>query len=250
MNKDVVLMVACAIPGMEERSKPYKYGINSWKYWCDKNDCEFFVLDEPLFDNNDMKINYHRYYCYELLEANNIEYNQILITDADSIIHPSCPNFFNLTNNKYTVTQCDGNFDWICRSLENYAHEFEEFNNFNLWGYFNAGFQIFNKSHKPIINEFLEFYWGNKDKIIWMQQNYGVGTDQPIINHIIHKSNVELKYLPYRYCMADLHLKGLLTEDLKYVDIEGIYQFNAIPNNDNSYWTNFFMEKTYKHLYE
>ena len=87
MNKNIVLMVACVIPGMENRSKPYKYGIDSWKIWCDKNECGFFVLDEPLFDNNDMKVNYHRYYCYELLEANNIKYDQILITDADSIIH-------------------------------------------------------------------------------------------------------------------------------------------------------------------
>ena len=47
-------MVACEIPGQEHRSKPYKYGIESFKYWCEKNDCEFFVLDTPLFDNNDM----------------------------------------------------------------------------------------------------------------------------------------------------------------------------------------------------
>ena len=50
--------------------------------------------------------------------------------------------------------------------------------------------------------------------------------------------------------MADLHLKGLLTEDLKFIDIEGIYQFNAIPNNHDAQWTNYFMEKTYNKLYK
>ncbi len=250
MSKNVVLMVACTIPGMESRSKPYEYGINSWKQWCNKNNCEFFVLDEPLFKDTEMKINYHRYYCFDLLESSGVDYNQILITDADSIIHPNCPNFFNLTENKWTVTQCDGSFDWICRSLENYAYEFSEFNEFSLWEYFNAGFQVFNKKHKHIIKEFLDFYWSNKDKINWMQKNYGVGTDQPLINHIVHKNKVDLKFLPYRYCMADLHRKGILTDDLKFTEIEGIYQFNAIPNNDNAQWTNYFMEKTYNYLYK
>ena len=41
--KNVVFMTAVKVPGMEERSEPYKYGINSFKSWCDKNNCELVV---------------------------------------------------------------------------------------------------------------------------------------------------------------------------------------------------------------
>ena len=44
--KNIVFMVAVKVPGMEGRSEPYKYGINSFKYWCEKNNCELFVLDD------------------------------------------------------------------------------------------------------------------------------------------------------------------------------------------------------------
>ena len=38
------------------RSQPYKYSIASWKKWCDKNDCELFVLDDLLLPNDEMGI--------------------------------------------------------------------------------------------------------------------------------------------------------------------------------------------------
>ena len=39
--------------------------------------------------------------------------------DADTIVHPSCPNFFELTDNKFTGVHCDASYDWVIRSLEN-----------------------------------------------------------------------------------------------------------------------------------
>lgn len=248
MSKNVVLMTAVKVPGLEHRSEPYGYGINSWERWCKQHDCEFYVLDEALFSQEEMRINFHRYYALELLENEGIDYNQVLITDADSIIHPMCPNMFELTNQKYTVTMCDGNYDWICRSMENYAHEFDEFDEFDIWTYFNAGFQIFNKSHKPIIDTFIKFYWDNADKIRRMMKQYGVGTDQPLINHIIHAMDVDIQILPYRFCMADLHLKGLLN-NFEFLKINGIYQFNAIPNNDDAKMTSYYMKGTHERLF-
>ena len=250
MSKNIVFMPAIKIPGLEHRSIPYKYGINSWDHWCKKNNAELIIMDELMCPSEEMKITFQRYYAFDMLEASNIEYDQVLVTDADSIIHPNCPNFFNLTEGKYTVAQCDANYDWVCRSMENYAYEFEEFEEFDIWLYFCGGFQVWNKSHKPFIKSFIQFYLNNKEKILTTQKKYGVGTDQPIINHLAHKSNLELKYLPYQFCMVDLNLKGLLTESLPFTLIEGIYQFNAIPDNHDARWTNYFMEKTYKHLYE
>ena len=50
------------------RSDSYKYSINSWKYWCDKNKCELLVWDELLFPIEYMKITWQRYYVLDILE--------------------------------------------------------------------------------------------------------------------------------------------------------------------------------------
>ena len=55
-----------------------------------------------------------------------------------------------------------------------------------------------------------------------------------------------LEYLPYQYCMADLHRKELLN-NLLYLKIPGIYQFNAIPKEAGT--PSDWMKKTYEELY-
>ena len=96
--KNVVFMTAVKVPDMEYRSAPYEYGIKSFKHWCNKNNCELVVLDELIHPNDIMRINYHRYYAFDILDNSGIDYDQILITDADAVIHPDCPNFFELTD--------------------------------------------------------------------------------------------------------------------------------------------------------
>lgn len=231
MSKNVVFMTAVRVPGKESRSSSYETGRASFQHWCDKNNCELVVLDELLFPNDQMRVNYHRYYCFDLLEDSGIDYDQILLTDADAIIDPDCPNFFEMSEGKYTVTRCDGNFDWICRSKENYENVFGELgDDYPLWNYFNGGFQIVNKKHKELFKGFVDFYWENAERVNWMQDNFGVGTDQALLNYYVRTQDVEMKYLPYKYCMADLPSKNLMGNDLLFTRMKGIYQFNAMPD--------------------
>ena len=250
MTKNVVFMTAVKVPEMEHRSKPYEYGIASWKKWCDKNNCELVVLDELLHPNDVMRINYHRYYSFDILDNSGIDYDQILLTDADCIIHPDTPNFFELTDRKYTVTHADGSYDWVCRSLENYSKHVFGGKTFPLWNYFNAGFQVVNKEHRHLFDKLVKFYFDNRELIQNMQETFHVGTDQPIINFITNLSGVEMKILPYQYCMVDLFLKEILNEELTFTNVmPGIYQFNSIPDNHDAGKTLYWMKKTYEHFY-
>ncbi len=147
-------MTAVKIKGMEYRSHPYKYGISSWKKWCEKNNCELIVLDELLHPHDVMKVNFHRYYAFDILEASNIECDKVLLTDADCIIHTDCPNFFEMTDGKYTVTHTDGCYDWTCRSLENYSHFMFNNQTFPLGKYFNASSDIRHALEINYIDEF------------------------------------------------------------------------------------------------
>ena len=58
------------------------------------------------------------------MDANDIEYNQILSVDADTIVHPDCPNFFEMTEGKMCGVHNEGSYDWIIRSIENYGKYF------------------------------------------------------------------------------------------------------------------------------
>ena len=48
MKKNVVFMLAVKVPQYPWRSEPYKYGIASWKKWCEKNDCLFVPFTAPI----------------------------------------------------------------------------------------------------------------------------------------------------------------------------------------------------------
>jgi hypothetical protein len=233
-----------------DRNKPYQFSIDSWKRWCDETGrAKLVVLDERIYPEDYMNANWHKLFVFQLLEESGISYNQILIADADTIIHPQSPNPFELTDNKFSVVPSYGSFDWVCRSIENYKkHLFPDID-VPLWEYFNSGIIICNKKHKDFYDKIIDFYLDNRDNIVKLQETYGVGTDQPILNFFVQKENVDCKYLPYEWNMQDMNRTELLDEDLTFTKIGWIYHFNGIPNNKEDRLTLHWMKKTYEHFY-
>ena len=162
------------------RSDKYSYCINSWKSWCDKNDCELLMWEDLLLPVEQMKITWQRYYVFDILDANNIDYSQVLLVDADTIIHPECPNFFNETDGKYAAVMNDGDYEWVNKSIAQYGTKFFNKDTFPTWRYVNGGFQIFNESHKDYLKSLLEWYNENS---IELNQVFGKwnSTDQTSI---------------------------------------------------------------------
>ena len=250
MSKNVVFIPWIKDESRATRSLPYKYSIASWRKWCKKNDCDLVIMDEPICPVSEMKITWQRYHVLDILENSNIDYNQVLMVDADTIIHPDTPNFFNMTDNKFTAVHNEGCYDWICRSVENYnKHLFPGEIPFGLDEYINTGFLIFNKSHKKFINNFLDFYDKNSEMINNIQETFHVGTCQSVIQYLLKIENVDLKLLPYEYNMCDLVRKEILDEQLTMTKVGWIYHYNAIPNNHDASLTMHWMKKTYEHLY-
>ena len=250
MSKNVVFIPWIKDDSRATRSLPYKYSIASWKHWCKKNDCDLVIMDEPICPVSEMKITWQRYHVLDILENSGINYNQVLMVDADTIIHPNTPNFFNMTDDKFTAVHNEGCYDWICRSIENYnKHLFPGKIPFGLNEYINTGFLIFNKSHKKFMNKFLDFYHKNSEIINNIQETFHVGTCQSVIQYLLKIENVDLKLLPYEYNMCDLVRKEILDEQLTMTKVGWIYHYNAIPNNHDASLTMHWMKKTYEHLY-
>lgn len=229
--------------------KEYQYSIDSWKYFCDKYNHQLFTMEEPVLDTDYMGVIWQRYYLFDILEHNNIDYDQILIVDADTIIHPDAPDIFELTDHNYTLVHDDGDFDWILRSMENYKeHLFQEEPIFDWFSYYNSGFQIVNKKHKPFFETMRTFYEKNSETIRWCQKNYGVGTDQTPLNYLLRREKVEITQLDYRFNMVCMLAKEILDDRMDFTNIGYVMHFNGLPDKDKTvpYW----MEKTYKYLYE
>ena len=194
------------------RVNPYKYSIDSWKRWCEKNDCELFVLTEEVIDHDIMGICWQRWYIFDLLESNDIEYNQILSVDADTIIHPDCPNFFDKTENKFTVAYFDGSWDWVLRSLEAYSKYVFEGHMLKEWSkYFDSGFWIVNKTHKPFARRMTEFYHANSKLFREMEEKFLTGTEQTPLNFMLDIEEIDVKHLPYEFNMCDMNRKEILS---------------------------------------
>jgi len=241
------------------RNKSYHYSIKSWKNWSDKNNCEILVWEDLLLPVEEMKVTWQRYYLFDILESNDINYNQILMVDADTIIHPNCPNFFNETENKYCGVRVDGCYEWVMRSIRGFGDTLFDGMRINPWNYINGGFQIVNKNHIKFFDAMKEYYNTYSKQIIEAIENLQCGTDQTILNYMLHKEKVDVKYLPIRYNLQDLYRKNTIVidknyqswmnDELYFLDVGWIYHFNSIPQNSMRRDANYWIERTYKELY-
>ncbi len=239
------------------RSTPYHYSIKSWQKWSEQyDDVKVIEWTDPIMDPNEFKITLQRYWVHDILKHNDVEYNQVLIADADTIIHPNCPNFFNKTNGEFGVVLNNGCYEWVTRSIGEWGkHMFPNQPKVKPWEYFNGGFQITSKKHIPFYNHVKDYYTTNIYQINQLGEQIKAGTDQTIINYLTNKLDIKKTYLPECYNLQDLFKKNLLhipnyswfPDTLRFLEAGWIYHFNAIPQNDRhvSYW----MERTYKELY-
>jgi hypothetical protein len=225
----------------------FEYSIKSWKHYADKFKCELFVLDTPLFDIEYMKPNWFKMYILDILEDNNIDYDQVLYVDYDTIVHPNAPNIFELTENKFCAIRNFGDMDWVCRSIENYSKFIFGNYKFPYYLYFNSGIMIFNKKHQSLFHQMQNFYQTNKDNLLQMQNIFCVGNDQPVFNFFVNKNiSDDYKILGYEWNMQDMMRFETLNEDMLHTKYGYVYHFNAGTPPSPQYW----IEKTYKHLYE
>ena len=245
-----------AIDAGRGRHHSYNYSIKSWKKWADLHNHEVLVWDEPLYSWDEMTIPWQRYHLFKILEANNIKYNQVLMVDCDTIINPNTPNFFEMTDNKYSAVLDNGCWEWTGRSLRHYKDLFDNFE-IERGLYFNGGFQIVNENHKQFFDEVLDFYFTNQDILIEKQKS-GLSTDQTPINYLIQTKGIEINLLPQTYNLHHMQSKNLLNfgqswwgDSLENLYEQAwVYHFNAIPTNPMNRDSSYFIERVYKELYE
>ena len=246
MSKNIIFLINI-IHDNRSKNQGYEWSIKSWRKYAEKYGHEVFILDQKLFDVEYMKPQWFKMYILDLLESNDIDFEQVLYVDADTIVHPNAPNIFDITDNKFCAVRNYGDMDWVIRSLENYSKYIFEGFTFPFYKYFNSGVMIFNKKHKKFFKSIQNFYNANKESIIKMQNTFGVGNDQPVLNYFVNRDIPnDYKVLPYEWNMQDMTRLEVLTEDYLHTKYGYISHYNAGVKPTPGYW----LEKTYRHLYE
>ena len=246
MKKNVIFILNIPVSFKPNRTNTYHYSIASWQQWANRNNCEVVVMDKELADPAEMYICWQRYYLFDLLENSGIDYDQVLMVDTDTIVHPNCPDFFKLTNGNYAGVHNRGSYSWVLRAMENYSKYAFQGMWFDFMRYINTGFQVVNIKHKDFFRAIVNFYNQNKDHLLKMQSTFHTGTDQTCVNFLREALDIDMTILPYEYNMADLARNESLTllDDGTplFTKFGWVYHFNAIPDNKDSMKKHYWME--------
>lgn len=199
--------------------------FESWNYWAKKHDVEVFVLDTPLMDKNVMKPTWQRWHVFDILDSNGIEYDQIALVDADTLIHPDAINFFELTNHKFAAVHDDLMVEWVHNSIIGYQDLFSDVS-FDWTSYFNCGFIVVSEQHKALCKRITDFYYANMDELRRRQhETLRKGSDQTPVNYITRQTNTDICYLSKKWNFTHLHQRGVLNDMLP--DVGYVYHFNG-----------------------
>ena len=96
------------------------------------------------------------------------------------------------------------NLRWLHEGIQGYKNLFNGFE-FDIKKYISCGFQIFDESHKPFLQELKDYYYDNVDEILRLQQTIGRGTDQPVYNYLLQMKKVKVKSLPPPFMLTHLN---------------------------------------------
>lgn len=223
----------------------FEYSKNTWKYWCEKNNCEFVEFTKPVEEDLfKFRVNWQKaLFCFDELDKRGIEYDQICLVDSSCMIKWDAPNFFELTDRKFVAWRDLDNMRWTNDSIEGYK---KFFNNFELdrTKYVNSGFIIFNESHKEFFNSFKKLYYDNVDQLCELQDKIvKKGTEQTPLNYWLQINNVDVKTdLPIAFKLTHLHRKEMfgwnwqLNEDKTPYFIKYGYNwiFNGLPKDQRT----------------
>lgn len=218
-----------------------QYCLNTWKYWCNKNNVDLIILSEPITDVNYMKPTWQRWYIWNILDDNNLIYDKVLLVDVDTMIHWQSPNIFDEIDNEIGVCIDNDNIGWVKKSIDGYAHFFN--NKLDWTEYFNCGVILLTHSSKNFCNEIIKFWENNSTKLIELQTTLQKGTDQTPVNYIA--KNYNIKFLNKKWNLTHLNRKEILN-DFEFINCGYVWHFNGF---DKSLRTS-IMKKTWENIQE
>ena len=222
------------------KNKYSKYCIDSWKIWGRRYNIE--VIEYNLDVNPSIEPHWMKVFAMQVLLESEIEFDKIAIVDNDTIVNPKCPNFFeSIEPNEIGITLDDTDYDWIIRSIEAYhKNQFSDLDTVSPFEYFNSGFIVLDKSSIDLYKDIGNYVLANYTNLNSIQNSYGVGRDQTVLNFLIRK------YIKEKYNHLSLRVM-----DIRY-NVQGLISKKALNKNvisEYTYVTHFnAMDRDYRNM--
>ena len=223
----------------------FEYSRKSWEYWCKRNDVLFVPFEDPVEkDLFKFRINWQKaIFVFDELNRRNVNFNQIALIDSSSIIKWDAPNFFDMTDDRFTAWLDNDNLKWIYDSIQGYKPYFDNFE-LDISRYISSGFMIFNETHREFFESFKKLYLDNIDMFIEAQdETVKKSTEQTAINYWLQMKNVDVNLdLPLAFKLTHLHRKEMFSHNWQlnvdqtpfFIKYGYVWFFNGIPKNDRS----------------
>ena len=187
-----------------------EYSKKTWQYWCGKNNILFYEYNSPsLQDTGKHKVTWQRWFdVFDQLDAANINYRKVLLTDGSIMVKWDTPNLFELASDELTAFRSMENIKWIDEGIKGYSNLFSNFS-FDLKKYVSCGFQMFTINHRPFLQQLKKFYFDNLGTILSLQKSVGRGTDQPVYNYLLQMNNITVEHsLPDSFWLMHMNRFG------------------------------------------
>lgn len=232
MSKNLIYTTAIDHSTSTFRNFDYsQYCINSWQAWCNKNGIDFLVIDK-----HDSRYKFPVWNKDIVFETVGDKYDKIIYVDSDTMVKWDAPNPFDLYDDEFCVTIDRSSLRWILNSIDAYQQFFPDLK-LDIDGYFNSGVCFFTKDHKYIFDQLIDFYEENKDKL---DEIKGVGKVQTVLNFMLKKNNVKIKYLPPTWNLFSIHKKDMfkhnwqLNEDMTpfFIKYSYVWHFTGFSIED------------------
>tara|TARA_Y100001963_G_C6774715_1_gene446739 strand:+ start:124 stop:876 length:753 start_codon:yes stop_codon:yes gene_type:complete len=204
-NKNLIYMVAINHNTSTYKNTEYSgYSINTWKYWCEKNNVDFMLITEH--DDRLGKPVWNKELIYERAK----DYEKIGVVDSDTMIHWDAPNIFDMYDDEFCGVVDDINLRWLMDSLSVYNKFFPN-TKIDIDEYINAGVLFFSNQHLPFFEKLLNFYFENQQELDnW---TLGGGKEQTLLNFHLKESNYKRKFLEPSWNLMGLHKKQMFTHN-------------------------------------
>ena len=201
MSKNLIYMVAINHNSSEYKNTDYsQYSIETWKYWCERNNVDFMLITEH--DERLGKPIWNKELIFERAKG----YDKIGVVDSDTMIKWDAPNIFDEYDDEFCGVVDNVNLKWVHDSLNVYGKFFKGVE-IDIDNYINAGVLFFTNEHLSLFEDILSFYFNNQTELDnW---KLGGGKEQTILNYHLQKKNFKRKFLTPSWNLLGMHKKQM-----------------------------------------
>lgn len=187
-----------------------------WEAWCKKFNYELLVIEEPICSYDTIRVEMQKMWVMDILESNDVEYDQVLVVDYDTYPMPNCPDVFQMTDHKFSAALDNGFGPQLSRSMIMYRdHWFPHitFKMLNWDNYLNGGILIYNKEHKILFKTIQQWFNDNFKSVDII--NNDMENSQTIMNFLIVDLKIPVSILPRSFNVLDFHMERFLIAPYK-----------------------------------